>query len=681
MIEAAGQAFLIVSDPYRILMLVFGVMMGLSLGAIPGIGGLVGMALLMPFTYGMDSFTAFALLLGLISVTNTSDTLPAVLFGVPGSAAAQATVIDGNAMARKGEAGRALAAAYSASMVGGVVGAIMLGLTIPVIRPMILYIGSPELLALSIFGIAMVSLLAGSTPLRGLTAAGIGVMLSMIGTDPQTGTLRWTMGEMLYLWDGIPLIPLIMGFFALPELADLYIKRQSTASDSKYDVRAGMWMGIKDTISNWFLALRCSAFGCLLGAIPGVGGSVIDWLAYGHALQTEKGARETFGKGDVRGVIAPESANNSDTAGSLVPTMAFGVPGSASMSVLLGAFLIQGVIPGPSMVTKHLDLAYSMVWSIALANIVGAGTLLLFSGQFAKLARIRHSLVLPLILSVVYIGSFQVSRSWGDLYALLIFGVIGWTMKQLRWPRPPLILGFVLGAIIERYMFISVSRYGLEWLTRPIVMFLLIVTAITLLSPVVRDFRKRRAQGGGKMFGRPKFALVDIFPILIICALIPLLIEATAWPSFARLGPVILAVSTLFFVSLSLLNQVLRRGAPKDATVEGGGNSGVNLSHLDVTSDFFDETTGTVILRGMSFFGWLVGFIIGFAVVGIFVTIPVFLISFMRIEGREGWATIAKITVCFSAFTYLVFEYWLHIPWPPTLLGSVVPALAATPFF
>lgn len=679
-LDAAAQAMFIVGDPYRLLLLACGVFMGLSLGAIPGIGGLVGMSLLMPFTYGMDSYTAFALLLGMIACTNTSDTLPAVLFGVPGSAAAQATVMDGNPMAKRGEAGRALAAAYTASMIGGVVGAIMLGVAIPVIRPVILYIGSPELLALSIFGIAMVALLAGRSPLRGLIVAGIGVMLSMVGTDPQTGSLRWTLGEMLYLWDGIPLVPLIMGLFALPELADLFIRRTSTAMDSKYDIRTGLMLGVKDTLRNWFLALRCSAFGCLLGAIPGVGGSVIDWLAYGHALQTEKDARKTFGTGDVRGVIAPESANNSDTAGALFPTMAFGVPGSASMAVLLGAFLIQGIVPGPAMVTKHLDLAYSMVWSIALANIIGAGTLLLFSGQFAKIATLRYTLVLPLILTLVFVGAYQVSQSWGDLFALLIFGVVGWLMKQLRWPRPPLILGFVLGAIIERYMFISVSRYDMAWVFRPMVFGLLVLTLFTVLSPIIRDLRTR---GGGKFlanFGPPKFAVADLFPVALICIFVVMLADALQWSRFARLGPVAVVSTTLVITFICLGNQILRRGAQARALADGTAKeASTDISHLDLSTDMTDLTTGGLLGRSALFLGWLLLFLGLFAVFGIFVTIPIFLIVFMRVEGPESWKTVSAITIVFTVATYLMFQYWLNIRWPDALIGQWLPFLQVVP--
>ena len=255
-------------------------------------------------------------------------------------------------MTRRGEAGRALGASYMAALIGGLFGAALMAVALPVMRPLILYIGSPELLSIAVFGISMVAVLSGNAPLRGLTFACFGMMLRMIGTDPQSGTLRWTM-DTLYLWDGLPLVPLTLGIFALPELCDLAIGRMAIVQQGQtLDTKTGMLLGIKDCLEHWFLILRCSWIGSAMGAIPGIGASVIDWISYGHALRTEKGAAETFGTGDVRGVIAAESATNAREGGALVPTVAFGVPASAGMAILLGAFLIHGLVPGPDMLAK-----------------------------------------------------------------------------------------------------------------------------------------------------------------------------------------------------------------------------------------------------------------------------------------------------------------------------------------
>src|SRR3954454_15859202 len=514
MAAAAGKAFITLMEPHRLMYLMAGCMMGLVLGIVAGIGGLAGTATLLPFTFGMDPYPAFAMLLGLGATTATGDPIPAILFGVPGGAASAATVLDGFPMAKRGEAGRALSAAYMSSLMGGVFGAMLLAVSIPILRPVMLCLGSPELLAFSVLGISMVAVLSGSAPLRGAAVGCFGVMVAMIGSDPQTGTLRWTF-DRLYLWDGLPITPVLLGLFALPELCDLLIARVAIANGvDKKDIFKGQWQGGKDCFDNWWLIMRCSWIGGGIGSIPGISASVVDWLAYGHALKTEKGGAQTFGKGDVRGVIASESSNNAQEGGALVQPVAFGVAGSATMATLAGAFLIHGLVPGPDMLHKNLDVTYSMVWSVALANILGAGACYAFSPQFARLATLRYTLILPAVLSIVYIGAFEASRSWGDLFALLIFGVFGWVINKFKWPRPPLVLALVLGDSIERYMFISIERYSFSWLARPVVVVLLAMAIIGLVRPFLSDVRR---QGGvGKMltsFQMPRFKPQQLFTV------------------------------------------------------------------------------------------------------------------------------------------------------------------------
>jgi len=460
------------------------------LGAIPGLGGLVGLAILLPFTFDMDPFMAFALMIGLISITSTSDTIPSVLFGVPGTAASQATILDGHPMAKKGEAGRAFGAAYMASLLGGVFGALVLAVSIPILRPIVLAFGSPEFFMMGMLGISMVAVLSGNAPFKGLVAGAIGLAVGMVGMDPQTGVLRWVFGQ-LYLWDGVPLVPVALGIFAIPEIVDLTI-RGTRIADVPAENMKGVMVGIKDVFRHWFLTLRCGVVGVWVGMTPGLGASVVDWFAYGHAIQSEKGASETFGKGDVRGVIAPEAANNAKEGGALIPTIAFGVPGSASMALLLGAMTIQGLTPGTAMLTKHLDVTYTMIWSLAIANIFGTVLCLLLTNQLAKIALMKIHLLTPLVLVMVFLASFQATRHYGDLWSLVIFSLLGWFMKRFSWPRPPLILGLVLSGIIENYLFISVARYGAGWLLRPIV---LIIGALIVFS-LFYGFSHKGKQGG-----------------------------------------------------------------------------------------------------------------------------------------------------------------------------------------
>ena len=543
MLGSAILAFQNMASVERLGFLFFGVIIGLVLGVIPGLGGLVGLSLLLPFTFNMDPYTALAFMMGLQAVVVTSDTIPAVLFGVPGTVGSAATILDGYPMARKGQAGRAFGAAFSASVIGGLFGALLLGISVPVLRPIVLEIGSPELLAICVFGLSLVAVLSGGSPLKGLAGACIGLMVATAGDDPQTGTLRWTF-DSLYLWDGLPVVPLALGLFAIPELADMAITKQSinVKEEDKQDARFGQIEGIKDTFKNWFLVLRCASIGAALGAVPGIGASVIDWIAYGHAARTEKGAPETFGKGDVRGVIASEASNNAKEGGALVPTIAFGVPGSASMALILGAFLIHGLVPGPEMLTTRLDVTYTLVWSVAIANVLGAGICFMFANQLAKVALIRIGVLAPVVLAITYIGAFQGSRQWGDIYALLLFGIIGWIMKRLRWPRPPLILGFVLGGLVERYMFISVERYGADWLWiwrdfgdgevkfAPYVPIIFAVTLYGVLAPIIKGYRARaKANQASSKFGFQRDAINPDLIFASDCSS-PCLVRRSAYP-------------------------------------------------------------------------------------------------------------------------------------------------------
>ena len=490
MLEAATQAAIALVSPERMAFLLMGVFMGLILGAIPGLGGLVGLTILLPFTFDFDPALALPMMIGLLSVTTTSDTIPSVLFGVPGTAASQATILDGFPMAQRGEAGRAFGAAYMASMIGGIFGALVLAVSIYVLAPLVLAFESPEFFMLGILGIAMVGTLSGKFPLRGISIGFLGLLISMIGLDPQIGLPRWTFGS-IYLLDGLPLVTVAIGLFAIPEIADMVIKGSQIADVPKESL-LGRAQGIRDAFRNWPLVLRCSALGVWVGAIPGLGGSVVDWFAYGHARQTCKGASETFGKGDIRGVIAPECANNAKEGGALIPTILFGIPGSGSMAILLVAFMMMGLQPGPEMLTTQLDKTYLMIWTLAVANVFGTGICLFFTPHLAKVATIRIHLLAPVVVVVVFLAAFQATRSLGDLVAMIIFSLMGWFLKRAAWPRPPLVLGLVLGEIIESRLYLSLQLHGPAFLLRPIVIVIFVLIVATVGYGAFQEWRSKQ---------------------------------------------------------------------------------------------------------------------------------------------------------------------------------------------
>jgi putative tricarboxylic transport membrane protein len=669
----------LIMEPMRLAIMFGGVVLGLALGVIPGLGGIVGLALLIPFTYHMDAPSAFALLLGMASVTTVSDFIPAVLFGVPGTVGAAATVLDGYPMAQRGEAARAFGAGYAASLSGGLFGAILLGLAIPVLRPLVLYLGSAELLSFCLFGLSMVAVLSGKAPLRGLTAAALGLMLSMVGSDPETGTLRWTF-DTLYLWDHLPLVPATLGLFAVPELADMAVRRAGVAEPHLLDktrVRVTQWDGVRDAMRNWRLILRCSGLGALLGAVPGIGSAVIDWIAYGHALQTEKNTGN-FGKGDVRGVIAAESSNNAKEGGHLLPTIAFGVPAGASMALLLSAFLMHGFTPGPEMLTKHLDITYAIVWTLTLSHIMGALICLAASGLFARLSLIRVGLLVPSVLAVVFLGAFDGSQSWGDLYSAAGFGALGWTMKQLGWPRPPLILGLVLGAMFERYLFISQELYGWAALQRPVVAVVMAGAAWVILRPVVSSTRRivtNRSAISLHAF-QPRLSWNAGFSLLVLAVVAGAAWLSGDWPAHARLVPLAACAAAALFATGTLLTEMFgRRRTPADLAREVGLAVGqpTDSPKLDLGAD----GTQARKLRGRAvrFFLWL-GFTL-LAVTGIGVlpglAVAMFLITWR--EFGEHPRTALLLAVGMNLCFWLVFDRVFATPWPDSLLGDVWPWL------
>jgi putative tricarboxylic transport membrane protein len=654
-------------EPMRLLILFGGVLIGLAIGCIPGLGGVVGLAVLIPFTYNMDSFSAFALLLGMAAVTTSSDLIPAVLFGVPGTVGAAATVIDGHAMARKGEAGRAFGAGFASSLAGGIVGAILLAAAVPVLKPVMLAIGAPELLAFSVFGLSMVATLSGRAPLKGLTVAGIGLMLSMVGAGTQTGIPRWTF-NWLYLFDGLPLVPVTLGLFALPELADLAVARRSITGKPPERIKlASQWQGLRDVMENWWLVLRCSALGVALGVIPGIGSAVIDWIVYGYAQRTERNP-ESFGTGDVRGVIAPESSNNAKEGGHLVPTIAFGVPAGTSMTLLLGAFLMHGLVPGPDMLTKHLDVTYSIIWSLTLAHVIGAVICVFGSSTLARLAYLRHQILLPLILPVIFIAAFEGSRDFGDLFSLLFFGLCGWIMKRMGWPRPPLVLGLVIGKIFERYLFISTELYGARWMMRPIVLVLAVIIVWALYRPMKKIFAQLFHEFIHLRRDRLRFGARSLAAAAVVAVIVAALITSADWPASEQLVARAAGYFALATAILNLVTEVFgaERTAP-DAKAPGPREVGAE-PQLDAA---------IVRRRAFAFFSWMGGFVAAVAVIGFIPAATLFVFGYMAIGFREPKLKALLCCAGITIFLWGVFDRGLAVPWPSTLLGNYLPSLRA----
>ena len=666
---ALASAFSQILQPTVLLYLVMGVCMGLCIGVFPGLGGIAGLSLLLPFMFGMDPILGLALMVGMVAVVPTSDTFASVLMGIPGSSASQATVLDGFPMAKKGLAARALAAAFSSSLFGGLVGAAFLTIFILVARPVVLLFKSPELLMVSVFGLSMVGILAGRIALKGIVAAGVGMLIGTIGEGPFNGELRMASYDFPYLTDGLKLVIVGLGIFAIPEIIALL--RQDKAIAERSALGSGWLEGVKDWWTNKWLSMRCSIIGVTVGIIPGLGGSVVDWIAYGHTVQSAKD-KSQFGSGDVRGIIGPESSNNAKEGGGLVPTLLFGIPGSGSMAVFIGALALlgTGIDVGPSLLENNLDFTYSIVWLLALANVVGTILCIALSGTIAKLTNIRFALLAPFIFMIISFAAFQSGQNLMDLVALFSIGFLGILMRRFDWSRPAFLIGFVLSSPVENYSnnanqiagirFRESFEAGITYVASPIVITLIIITVLSVFFGL-RQAKNILAEGDVPSGGKRSPMMFLLFVVGFIAYA---LYDTSTIPDYAavdRVFPVFVA-SVSLLAALILLGQMML--VPEThvlfADRENSDESKENVFGLWPT---------------LAWFAFLLGLT---SITGFIIALTVFLVSFLKLRAGLSWlhvslySTAGVVFMCAMAWTLnrdfppgLLQNYFI-LPWPLT---------------
>jgi TctA family transporter len=656
------------------LFMMIGMAVGFCVGILPGLGGATTLALMLPFIYNMNPTTAFAFLLGSNAVTATTGDITSVLFGVPGEGITAATIVDGHPMAKNGEAGRALGAALMSSLVGAVFGAFMLALAIPIVSPLVLSIGSAEFFMLALLGITFVASLSGENVPKGLVAGGFGLVLAMIGLDPIESVPRFTLegllGEnnSLFLWDGVALVSVTVGLFAIPEIIDLAVKGSSIAGTTQPGKLGGVMEGVKDTFRHWKLVLRCSGLGAYIGLIPGMGGGPAQWLAYAHAVQSTPD-KERFGKGAVEGVLGPGAANNSKEGGSLIPTLAFGVPGSLSMAILLGAFIIQGIVPGPDLLNpaKHLTLTFSFVWIIVITNIITVAICFLFLNQLAKVTFVRGTYLIPFLLLLIYLGGFAVKNSFGDMFLVLLFGALGWLMVKFDWQRPPLLLGLVLGGIAENNLFIASRIYGWSWLLHPGV---LVITAIILIGnfyPYLQAYFRRRKAGEALQLSGGAAAVKTVaipfstrlgasaFAFFMMALMAYVVYEAKygfgSWEPRAALFPWVIGLPVLLLAVYIFVQDTLR--STRQVKVE---------EHQFYSEPEVDPVVARQ--RTLAIMGWIVGFFLAIWAFGFVAASAIATLLYLKVGAGERWPITLAISAACWLFFFGVFDYALQLPFP-----------------
>jgi TctA family transporter len=649
-------------------LMMVGIAIGFIVGILPGLGGPTAMALMLPFVFKMSAVEAFAFLLGMTAVTATTGDITSVLFGVPGEPTTASTIVDGHAMARNGETGRALGAVLMSSLVGAIFAGVALGAAIPVIRPLVLSFGSPEFFMLSLLGISFVAALSGEDVLKGLVAGGIGLMLATIGLDPISGIQRYTFGQ-LFLWDGIGLVPITIGFYAIPETIELAVLGTSI-SNKEVGEFGGVMEGVKDTFRHFWLVMRCSALGTITAIIPGMGAATTQWLAYAHAVQSSPN-KERFGKGDVRGVLGPGAANNSTLGGSLITTIAFGVPASVIMAILLGAFIIQGIVPGPDMLVPppkgHLDLTFSFVWVIIISNIITVGICFLFLKPLAQVTQVRGGIIIPIILVLIYLGAFAEKNAFEDMVIVIFFGALGWIMEKLEWPRPPVLLGLVLGPLAENRLFLSTDNYGLAWMHRPGVIGIFALTLFGIFYPMIKDRREAKKRAEAQSFGETmveepargmQFGPAVWFTGVTIALLAMALWESRNFGYRAGLFPWVIGIPTLLLAFGQFSRDLYGKKKKKESDIP-------ELPELEVAPEDVRKRTISIIL-------WTIGFFLVIWFLGFSYAVPLTMLLYLKFAADESWLMTGLVTFFSWLFYWSLFEKLLNVPFPEGLLITLI---------
>ena len=661
-LPALGAAFSQILQPLPILYLAMGVVMGLCIGVFPGLGGIAGLSLLLPFMFGMDPVLGLSLMIGMVAVVPTSDTFASVLMGIPGSSASQATVLDGFPMAKNGQAARALSAAFASSLFGGLVGAMFLTVFILVARPVVLLFKSPELLMVSVFGLSMVGILAGRIALKGVVAAGLGLLVGSIGEGPFNGELRMSSYDLPYLTDGLKLVIVGLGIFALPEVVAL-LRRDKAIAD-KSSLGSGWLSGIGDWWKNKWLSARCSIIGVVVGVIPGLGGSVVDWIAYGHTVQSSSD-KSQFGSGDVRGVIGPESSNNAKEGGGLVPTLLFGIPGSGSMAIFIGALALlgTGIDVGPSMLENHLDFTYSIVWLLALANVIGTVICICLASPISRLTNIRFALLAPFIFMIIAFAAFQSGQDLMDLVALFAIGLLGIMMRRFDWSRPAFLIGFVLSTPVENYSnnatqiagvkFRQGMEAGLSYIASPIVLILIV---ITVLSVVVGLRQAKNILAEGEVPSGGKRAPI-VFLLAVIAFVVFALYNTASIPDYAavdRVFPVFVASVTLVCALILLVQSMW-----------------VPESHVLFADRESSTEASDNVYSLWSTLAWFAMLLILTSLLGFILALLIFLLSFMKVRAGLSWVATVIYSASGIAFICLL-AHLLNRDFPAGVLQSIV---------
>lgn len=498
-----GQVFSVTTMLYTFL----GAIGGILIGAIPGLTATMGIALLVPFTYGLDFVPGVAMLLGIFCGGMYGGSISAILIHTPGTPAAAATVLEGYPMGQKGQAGRALTISLFSSFVGGIIGALVMTFLSPFISKMALKFGPAEFFALAIFGLSVIVSISGKSIIKGLISACFGLLIGCVGIDKTCGYIRFFKFPGFY--DGIPFIPALIGLFAVSEvLANFeHLLSGTVPEKTKKAYQNGNAIGnyLRSVVKNvlpsladlkviWPHMIKGGLIGTFIGAIPGAGGDISAFVSYSEAKRTSKHP-EKFGQGAPEGIAAAEAANNGCSGGAMIPLLALGVPGDSNTAVLMGAFIMHGFQPGPMMYVEHLNIVYAVFGALLAANLAFLIVGMLGVNLFSKIINIQRYILIPCILVLSLVGSYAINQSMFDVYFAIVMGVVGYLLQKYGFTLSPILLSLILGPMsesnIRRYMQIVDGNF-LKIFTRPICILFFVLAILSLVTAVLNQRKIER---------------------------------------------------------------------------------------------------------------------------------------------------------------------------------------------
>ena len=490
--ELMFTSYAAIFTPSILLMICVGTTAGIVIGALPGLTATMGVALLVPLTFGRPPLESLSMLMGIYCGAMYGGAISAILIRTPGTPAAAATVLEGYPMAKRGEAGRAMAMALFASFFGGIVGALIMTFASPFISSVALEFGPVEYFGLAIFGLSVIISISGRSLIKGMMSAFFGLLICTTGFDPISGYPRFTFGIM-EMMEGPPFIPTLIGLFAVSEVFNEVQKSNTVLQiKAKLDQYLPSWADIKYCFKE---LCRSSIIGTVIGAIPGAGGDIAAFISYGEAKRASKHP-ERYGHGEIEGLAASECANNSCSGGAMIPLLSLGVPGDAVTAVLLGAFVIQGLQPGPMLYKEHMDIVYQIFASMMLAQFA-----MQFIGMagirfFARVIMVDRAILTPSIFVLSCVGAFAMRGNVFDVYCTLFFGILGYIMMRYDYPLSPILLALILGPMAEanlrRALVISSGDFAILF-SRPIAVVLMILAALSLIL-AIRGHQKVEAK-------------------------------------------------------------------------------------------------------------------------------------------------------------------------------------------